>query len=68
LGSGTDDRGIAVAPIKPVPSIGAYLTALDYQEVTIAVMFDFVNPLLALWRLIHWGSKLGLNEAEPRGY
>jgi hypothetical protein len=31
-------------------------------------MFDFVNPVLALWGLIDRGGKLGLNELEPRGY
>ena len=27
-------------------------------------MFDFVNPVLALWRLIDRGRKLGLDEPE----
>jgi hypothetical protein len=30
----------------------------------IAVVFDFVNPVLAVRRLIDRGSKLGLNELE----
>ena len=31
-------------------------------------MFDFVNPVLALWRLIDQGRKLGLDESKPDGY
>ena len=31
-------------------------------------MFDFMNPVLALWWLINQGGKLGLDEPEPRHY
>ena len=30
-------------------------------------MFDFVNPVFALRRLIDWGSKLRLDEPEAGG-
>jgi len=31
-------------------------------------MFDFMDPVLALGRLVHQGRKLGLDEPEPCGY
>jgi hypothetical protein len=34
----------------------------------IAIVFDFVNPMLALWRLFNRGSKLWLDEPESGGY
>jgi hypothetical protein len=43
------------------------LPSLKQHLAAIAIVFDFVNPVLALWRLIHRGSKLGLNELEKRG-
>jgi hypothetical protein len=38
--SGADDTGIAVAPIISVASE------------KVAIVIDFVNPVLAIWRLI----------------
>jgi hypothetical protein len=38
--------------------------ALDHHLRAIAVVFDFVNLVLALWRLIDRGSKLWLDESE----
>jgi hypothetical protein len=35
-----------------------------YQKRAVTIVLDFVNPVLALWRLIDRRSKLGLN-AEP---
>jgi hypothetical protein len=37
----------------------ARLPSLKQHLAAIAVVFDFVNPVLALWRLIDRGSKLG---------
>ena len=68
IGSGADNRGIAVAPIVSVSGEYARLPSLKQHLAAIAVMFDFVNPVLAFWRLIDRGSKLGLNEPEPRDY
>jgi hypothetical protein len=56
---------IALAPIKAVPSVGACLSALDYQEGAIAVVLDVMDPLWTLRRLIDWGGKLRLDETEP---
>jgi len=61
-GSGTDDRGIAVAPIMSIPAKDTHLAALNHYLRAVAIVFDFVNPVLARWWLIDRGSKLRLNE------
>jgi hypothetical protein len=33
----------------------------------IAIVFDFMNPVLPLWRLFNRGSKLWLDESEAGG-
>jgi hypothetical protein len=35
---------------------------------TVAIVLDFVNPVLSLWRLIDQGRKLWLDESEAGGY
>ena len=65
VGSGTNDRGITVAPIMSVPAKDTHLAALNHHLSAVAIVFDFVNPMLALWRLIDRGSKLWLD--EPKG-
>ena len=42
-----------------------HLAALDHYLRAIAIVFDFVNPVLPFWRLIDRGSKLWLDEPEP---
>jgi len=44
------------------------LPSLKQHLAAIAIVFDFVNPVLALRRLIDRGSELGLNELEPSFY
>jgi hypothetical protein len=44
------------------------LAALNHCLRTIAIVFDFVNPVLPFWRLIDRGSKLWLDEPEPTRY
>ena len=66
-GSANDAR-IAVAPIMFIPSKDTHLAALNHHLRAVAIVFDFVNPVLALWRLIDRGSKLGLEESEPSAY
>src|SRR5262249_40819234 len=68
VGSGADDRGIAVAPIISISAEHTRLTALNQQLEAVAIMLDFVNPVLPLWRLIDGRSKLWLGEPEPGGY
>jgi hypothetical protein len=41
------------------------LTVLDHHERAIAIVLDFMNPVLALRRLIDQGRKLWLDESEP---
>src|SRR5262245_32983332 len=67
VGSGADDRGIAVAPIISI-RLNTRLTALNQQLEAVAIMLDLVNPVLPLWRLIDGRSKLWLDEPEPGGY
>jgi len=43
-------------------------TSLHQHLAAIAIVFDFVNPVLSLWRLIDQGWKLWLDESEPGGY
>ena len=64
LGSSADDAGIAVAPIMSIPAKDTHLAALNHHLRAVAIVFDFVNPVLPLWRLIDRGSKLWLNESE----
>ena len=66
VGGGTDDRWITVAPVVSVAGEDTRLPALKQHLGAIAVVFDFVNSVLALWRLIDRGSKLWLDEPEPR--
>jgi hypothetical protein len=66
--SGADDGGIAVAPIKSVARQHTRFAALKQYLAAISVILNFVNPVLALWRLIDRRRKLGLNEFEPFSY
>lgn len=51
-----------------VTAVGGYdVVALKQHLAAITIVFDVVNPVLALWRLVDRGSKLALNEPEPRG-
>ena len=68
VGSGTDDRWITVAPIISIAGEDTGLSSLNQHLAAIAIVFDFVNPVLALWWLIDQGSKLGLDEPEPCRY
>jgi hypothetical protein len=68
IGSGTDDGGETVAPIVSIPAKDTHLPALNPYLRAVAIVFNFVNPVLALWRLIDRGSKLRLNEPEPCRY
>ena len=65
VGSGTDDRGITVTPIISIASEDTGFSSLNQHLGAIAIVFDFVNPVLALWWLINQGGKLGLDEPEP---
>jgi hypothetical protein len=65
VGSGTDDRWISVAPIISIASEDTGFSSLNQYLGAIAIVFDFVDPVLALWRLIDRGNKLWLDEPEP---
>ena len=64
VAGGANDRWIAVAPIMSIPTKDTHLAALNHYLGAIAIVLDFVNPVLPLWRLIDWGSKLRLDEPE----
>ena len=68
VGSGANDRGIAVAPIMSVAAKDTHLAALNHYLRAVAIMFDFMNPVLPFWRLINSGSKLRLDEPESCRY
>ena len=64
-GSGTDDRGIAVAPIVSIAGEDACLPSLNHHLRTVAIVFDFVNPVLAFGRLIDRSSWAFLSSRSP---
>ena len=68
VGSGTDDRGIPVTPIISIASEDTGFSSLNQHLGAITIVFDFVNPVLALWWLINQGGKLGLDEPKPCHY
>jgi len=68
LHSRADKGRIAVSPIVAIASQNAGFSALDQDLAAIAIVFDFMNPVLARWWLIDRGSKLGLNEPEATSY
>jgi len=68
VGSGTDDRWISVAPIISIASEDTGFSSLNQHLGAIAIVFDFVNPVLALWRLLDRRSKPRLDEPETRVY
>jgi hypothetical protein len=66
--SGTDNAGITVAPIMSIPAKDTHLAALNHHLGSVAIVFDFVNPVLALWWLFDRTGKPRLNEPEPCRY
>ena len=44
------------------------LAALNHYLRAVAIVFDFMNPVLPFWRLIDRGSKLRLDEPESCRY
>ena len=48
VGSGTDDRGIPVTPIISIASEDTGFSSLNQHLGAIAIVFDFVDPVLAL--------------------
>src|SRR5215475_1994192 len=68
LGSGADNAGIAVAPIIAIATEHTRSIALNHHLRAVAIMLDFVNPVLPIWRLIDWRSKLWLDEPESGSY
>jgi hypothetical protein len=63
-----NERWITVGPIKSIASEDPRLPALNQHLAAVAIVFDFMNPVLPLWRLIDEGWKLWLDESEPGGY
>jgi hypothetical protein len=68
FGSGANDNGIAVAPIMSVAAEHTRFAALDHHLRAVAIVLDFVNPVLPVWGLFYWRSKLWLDEPEFGGY
>src|SRR5262245_14851557 len=67
IGGSADDSGIAVTPIMSVAAEHTRLTTLNHHLGAVAIVCDFMNPVLALWRLIDRG-KLRLDKSEGWGY
>ena len=51
-----------------IPAKDTHLAAINHDLRTVAIVFDFVNPVLALRRLIDRGSKLRLDKPEAGCY
>ena len=54
-----------MTPIMSIAGKNTRLPSLKQHLAAIAIVFDFVNPVLAMGRLIDQGSKLRLDEPEP---
>ena len=52
-------------PIMSVAAKDAHLDTLNHHLRAIAIVFDFMNPVLSFWRMIDRGSKLRLDKPEP---
>src|SRR5262245_13850411 len=63
----SDYTGIAVAPIMSIPAKHARFPALNHHLSPVAIVLDFVNPVLPLRRLINRGSKPWLEKPESGG-
>ena len=57
-----------VSPIVSIAREDAPLFLLKQHLAAIAIVFDFMNPVLPLWRLVDRGSELGLDEPELISY
>ena len=40
------------------------MAALNHYLRAVAIVFDFMNPVLPFWRLFHRGSKLRFDESK----
>jgi hypothetical protein len=67
IGSSANNAGIAVGPVKSVAGEDPTLTALDHHERAVSIMFDLMNPMPPLRRLIDQRGKLRLDEPERCG-
>src|SRR5262245_36560731 len=61
-----DDRRIAFSPIVAIAAEDANCFPLDHHLRAVAIVLDFVNPVLALRGLINGRSKLWLDEPQDR--
>jgi hypothetical protein len=61
---GAGNQGKSFGPIQPVAGVDLLLSSVHMNLDPVAVVFDFVNPLLSLGSLGLQGGKLGFN--EPR--
>ena len=52
----------------PIAAKDTHLAALNHYLRAVAIVFDFMNPVLALRRLFDRGSKLRLDEPESCRY
>src|SRR5262245_26759328 len=59
-----DDRRVAFSPIMAIAAEDANCFPLDHHLRAVAIVLDFVNPVLPLWRLFDWRSKLWLDESK----
>jgi hypothetical protein len=50
-----------------VSRVDPHLADLDQDERARSIVFHFVNPALALWRLMNGGSNPRLDEPEQGG-
>ena len=57
--------GKRVSPIVSIAGEDTGFSLLKQDLAAIAIVFDFMNPVLPLGRLIDRGSKLWLDEPEP---
>src|SRR5262249_3539668 len=64
LACGSDDAGIAVAPIMTIAGVGARDTTLTYKHGPVAIMLDLMNPVSAFGRLVGQTWKLRRDKSK----
>ena len=62
VGGGANDGRITLDPIKSIGGVDPRSATLHDYDAAVAIMLDLMNPVLALWRLIDQGRKLGLDD------
>ena len=56
---------ISLRPVVTAPRVDGRLAAIDDDLAAVSIVFDFVNPSVALWRSLNQRRQLRLDEEQP---